>query len=457
MRAVCPAVAAVLVSASVLFAQPAVPGAIPAPKSLPAPTPLPPIPQVPAAELPAAAPEPVLPGGTEVSQPLQPSTPPPPEPKPEVSHPTPPKPCPPPGPLGSDWDNLELLIWWPKAQPVPPLVVGTRPGTSPLPVNPHPITAIGGRAVGNPDFEGGRFTLGWPVTNDQTVGIEGTYFFLGTRTIGETVSSLPGSPYRSLGMPYLNPLTGAPDTVVVARPGLSDAFIDVSTTSRLQGAEMNLVANLAATQSVKVNALAGYRYFQLQEGLRVEQRWLQYPAADGYKTFGMIADQFDTANRFNGGQVGMSVDLRRGSFFVEMVGKVALGSNFEVVKTDGATHLITANYPVPLYRSFQGGVYALPSNLGRVTNSAFAVLPEALIKFGFRLNERGRFYVGYNFLYLSDAVRPGDQIDRTLNPTQIPLLNPGGGQVASVDRPRLVVNRTDFWVQGVVIGLETRY
>jgi hypothetical protein len=65
-------------------------------------------------------------------------------------------------------------------------------------------------------------------------------------------------------------------------------------------------------------------------------------------------------------------------------------------------------------------------------------------------------YLGYSFIYLSDAVRPGDQVDHTLSPGQVPLVN-GLGPALNADRPARVVNRTDFWTQGLVIGLEARY
>ena len=102
-----------------------------------------------------------------------------------------------------------------------------------------------------------------------------------------------------------------------------------------------------------------------------------------------------------------------------------------------------------------GGVLALPSNIGRTTENAFAVVPEGTFKIGLKLGDSGRFYVGYNFIYLSDAVRPGDQVDRTIAAVADPISQSGGGLVA--DRPRALFNRSDFWAQGLIIGLETRY
>jgi hypothetical protein len=108
-------------------------------------------------------------------------------------------------------------------------------------------------------------------------------------------------------------------------------------------------------------------------------------------------------------------------------------------------------------RAYGGsGLYVQPSNAGRSSRGVFALLPEGTIKFGFRLGDAGRVYVGYSFLYLTDAVRPGDQVDRTLSPGQIPLVN-GAGPGSGSDRPWRMLNRSDFWTQGLVIGLETRY
>lgn len=428
---------------------------------------LPPVP--PPNALPAADPhsDPVgLPGGTDVSKPLQPvvippetqpaSVPPPPLP-PNITQPLGERDPRPGQVLGNWWDSDEFLLWWPKAQPVPALVTGSR-GAAPVLGRPETTLIVGSRAIDNQDIAGYRLAHGFSLNQEDTVGFEGRYFFLGTRTLSEAVTDLGGGRSQSIGLPYQNALTGQNDVLQVARPGQSSALVTVSTSDRVQGAEANLVANLYAAEGVKLHAITGYRFFQANEGLRVEQRWLQYPTSESnyYKTFGMIADQFDGRNEFHGGQLGLMADLHRGMFFVEITGKAALGTNFEVVRIDGATHLITAASPVPLLQSFPGGVYAQPSNIGRYTRSVLAVVPEGTFKVGLKLGDRGRFFVGYNFLYLSDMVRPGDQIDRTLNPSQIPLLS-RGGPVVGPDRPAPIINHTDFWVQGLVIGLEGRF
>ena len=425
------------------------------------------VPAIPPAPLASMLPpaDQILPGGASVSQPLQPVDLPP-----SATLPAPietPTPSVRPADISRDaktgkvlgnwWDNDELLIWWPKAHSLPPLVTGSR-GAYPV-LGPSTTTLlVGNRSIDSQDVAGYRLTLGWSLNTEDTVGFEGRYFFLGTRTLSSSVTDLGNDRTRSIGLPFLNAVTGREDVLALAKPEQSSALVSVSTSTRVQGAEANVIGNLYASGGLKIHAIAGYRFFQVNEGLRVESQWLQYPTPESanFKTLGMIADQIDAHNEFHGGQVGLMADVHRGMFYFEFTGKAAFGTNFEMVRLDGATHLITAASPVPLLQSYHGGVYTQGSNIGQYTRSVFAVVPEGTFKVGLKMGECGRFYVGYNFLYISDAVRPGDQVDRTLNPMQIPLV--GRGQTfTGPERPTPLLTRTDFWTQGLVIGFEARF
>ncbi len=450
------AVIAFAFAAGAAVAQPVAPSVHPPRAShvgTPEPAPLPPGHAIPN-PLPLGGPEPaLLPGGKDVSQPLQAVGPLPAEPKepkpkapaaddvPEAKAIPPEKPR---GPLGPGWDALELLYWWPTRQPVQPLAIGTRGGTSSV--------LLGGQSLDSQPSAGGRFALGWTTTTDETAGLEIVYFFLGTRTFRQNVRSFAGGTATTFGLPYTNAATGASEILTLARPGVADSSLTVSTAVRVQGWEVNSVANVLNEKHIKLNALIGWRYFQVHEGLRLEQAQYRYTGAGGVIR---TADQFDAHNRFHGGQLGLHADMRRGIVFCEMTAKVAFGQTYEVVKNEGMT-LFQPNIGGPVTQQFGGsGLYVQPSSLGRTANGVFAVVPEGTFKFGFRLGDSGRVYVGYSFIYLSDAVRPGDQIDRTLNPAQIPLVN-GTGPIAG-DRPSRLFNRSDFWAQGLIIGLETRY
>jgi hypothetical protein len=54
------------------------------------------------------------------------------------------------------------------------------------------------------------------------------------------------------------------------------------------------------------------------------------------------------------------------------------------------------------------------------------VVPEVGVKVGYQVTPHLRAQVGYDFLYWSDVVRPGSQIDPLINTNLIPPATPGG-------------------------------
>jgi hypothetical protein len=86
----------------------------------------------------------------------------------------------------------------------------------------------------------------------------------------------------------------------------------------------------------------------------------------------------------------------------------------------------------------------------------FSVIPEAGLTLGYQVSRCLRVNLGYNVLYWSNVVRPGEQIDTVLDTNQIPNF-PGPATPAVVQRPRVPFNETNLWVQGITAGLEVRW
>jgi hypothetical protein len=63
-----------------------------------------------------------------------------------------------------------------------------------------------------------------------------------------------------------------------------------------------------------------------------------------------------------------------------------------------------------------------------------------------------RFFAGYDVIYISNVVRPGDQIDTTLNFTSNPVINGVGTTLTGPARPAPQFNGSSFWAQGVKLG-----
>lgn len=340
-------------------------------------------------------------------------------------------------PIANSWLTGEAVLWWPKGAPLPPLVTASRGAAPPRFGGPNTTLLVGG-AADSPESVGGRFGYGFSVNEQGTAGLGATYFFLGTRVRRELFGDAPG---RTFGRPVIDPATGAETVLPVSAPGGPRGSVGVATSTRAMGWEANGLFNLVNGPQARINAVVGYRYFQVNEGLAVTQLAVVPGGSMN------VADQFDTRNRFHGAQLGLTADVVHGGLFLELTGKIALGQSTGLVAVRGLTTGPGGALPV--------GVLAQATNSGHFNQSSLAVLPEGTVRLGFRFENRSRIYVGYNLLYLSEAVRPGEQIDRAVDVAN--LTHFGTGVAVASDRPSLPFLRSDFWVQGVVIGLEYRY
>jgi hypothetical protein len=141
------------------------------------------------------------------------------------------------------------------------------------------------------------------------------------------------------------------------------------------------------------------------------------------------------------GQIGAQADWLCGNLRVSVLGKVGLGGNDETVKISGTT---VNTDPINGTVVAPGGYFSGPSNLGTHHGSDFIFVPELGVSLGYQIAQNVTVSVGYNLLWLSNVVRPGDQIDRVVT-------------FQTNDRPGVLFKTTDFWAQGINVGLQFKY
>jgi hypothetical protein len=344
------------------------------------------------------------------------------------------------------YGSLDFLFWWVKSQPVPPLVTT---GTTGVLGDPTTQVLLGNHlSYDNQERLGARFNLGWWLTPQQDVGIEVGGFWLAERDPSVTLSA------PLLARPFVNALTGKEAAFPVASPGTLSGAIRVSSLSRLWGGESNVRYELLRGDCFHLDLLTGFRYLELDEALHLDPTSTvagNTPMSGG--TIVTSADRFGTRNQFYGGQLGAETEVHWGRFFLDLWGKVALGDMHETVNINGATLVVPATGS---RRALPGGFLALPTNSGHSNRDDFQAFPELGINVGYQLTYHLRLYAGYTILYLSEVARPGDQIDRVVNPTQVSGLA-GAGTLVGVPRPMPLNRESEFWAQGINLGIELRY
>jgi hypothetical protein len=366
------------------------------------------------------------------------------------------------------WARVEYLLWWLKNAPLPvPLVTTGDPhvGFDPNHLNTvntagaigQPGTQIlfGDKSIRSQAYSGTRLTLGGWVDEEESFGGEGSGFVLERRTKRFVVGSdSAGNP--PLYFPIFSAIGGAERGIPIADPLRSfSGNVIVNSTLQLWGAECNGIFTMIHNPGLELTLLAGFRYADLRENLQIYNTTTDL-------IFGNVTnltDSFDTINQFFGGQIGSRLAVQRDRCYLDLTGKVALGATHQVVNIQGDISQVGPNPLVPPgLGTFPGGLFTQSSNIGKRNADRFTVLPSLEVKLSYEINEQTRVFVGYDVMYWDQVVRPGNQINHDVNLTQNAVLDPSGvGKLVGPAQPAPLFKRSDFWAQGISVGLEFRH
>lgn len=348
------------------------------------------------------------------------------------------------GPAPGFFGSAEYLMWWFRNDRVPPLLTGGGvPGSPGYQV-----------FVDNLDFadrfrSGGRVTFGYRFESDPQLGVEANYFFFAGRRDAATMSS-GGDPI--LARPYIDAVSGQSAVTFVAFPDMASGAVTITTSTKLQGAEVNFAAaGLDFSDAYRARVFAGFRFLRLDDLLRIDE---QFQVAPNVPNFGGSAvslyDEFGMVNRFYGGQIGFEAARRFGALSIDLRGKFAFGQMQQKATINGATTVTNNGSTV----QYVGGLLALATNIGGYGQNEFAFVPEVDVNFALSLTPRARLLFGYSFLWISTVARAGEQIDPVVNPRYFPILSSGPPTPL---RPAFQFHDTSFWAQGLNFGLELTF
>ena len=365
---------------------------------------------------------------------------------------------------GRNWVSAELLLWWNSSTQVPALVTTSSPQFNGI-VGQGDTRVLLGGTFGDTFHVGGRVGAGHWFDDNQCRGVEGRLFWVAPAT---TTFSASSPPFPLLARPFFNTNPGVmtpnvglgSSAEVIAGPGVATGNVIASFKSTVWGAEANYRRFLACHGCARLDLLVGYRYLDVREDLSITESFTRVPGSDltvGIPAqMGVISDRFRTENHFHGGQIGLAGSLQRGRWSLDGRSTIAFGTVFQSAEISGVQML---TFPNGTVQTAAGGLLAVPgANIGRWTQDRFAVVPEVGLNVGYQLTSHMKVFVGYNFLYLSSAVRPGDVIDPNIDAARVPNLLPGGaGSPVVPVRPIAHLNTSGYFIQGINFGLIYRW
>jgi len=375
---------------------------------------------------------------------------------------------------GGLWVRGDYHLWWTSGPHLPPLVTASPPDTprDEAGVLGFPNTSIlfGGRDVHEDARSGARITLGFWHDCRRIWGLEGDFWDMA----GEwTAFTATGDGEPILARPFCDIQTARQNAKLVSFPDVLAGTVSVRTNDHFRSAGIWLLRNLSCCEGGcidaydcgscggdkcggcqtapychRVDLLAGYRYYRFEDRLAVREQLVAIDPIFEGTTFD-IHDRFRADNEFHGGEFGLRSRFHYGCWSLEILAKLALGNNHQVVVINGSTTTAIPNL-VPITEP--GGLLAGRTNLGRFEVDQFTLVPQLGVELGCQLTRRLRGYVGYNLLYWAHLQRAADQIDFEVDQRNTPPLQAGG---TTHPEPQLFSN--DFWAQGLNFGLECRF
>jgi hypothetical protein len=346
------------------------------------------------------------------------------------------------------WGRAEYLLWATPGMHVPVLAT-TGAAADPLPaaIGQPGTDALFGNTFLNDGFRsGGRLTLGAWLDRRGCRGVDVSYLTLGSE---ETVLSASSEGFAVFGRPFFNTATNNQDARLIASTGNVAGSLEILAETEFDSWEVLYRRAYAGPRNVNFDFVLGYRLAELEDVLRIAESTRSLSGPTTGTSFDLV-DRFDTRTTFHGGEAGIVLQGRENPCWSwEAVAKVALGaSNYrggvfgQTATQDGVGNVSTV----------EGGLLAQDTNIGTHRWDEFAMIGEAGIALRRELRCGWAASLGYSVIYWSDVARAGEQIDTTVNPTQIPP-----GSLTGPARPAFPFRTTDFWAQGLRLELEYNY
>jgi hypothetical protein len=402
------------------------------------------------------------------------------------------------------WASADFLVWNIRSAPLPPLaaavpfgllqvttqnvientqgqVIGLQPPTTTLTDFrlASTSTLAGGNSVDLGEQFGARFTVGAWLDPEESLGLEGTAFYITRRTDGFSSTTGNSINQSTFALPATTDVFVQTTTITQTTPPLvtttntltnsftafivrqaTNAVVGTASTE-MWGAELN--ARCASPSLGAVSGLVGFRYLDFRENLQIhDSTQLFLPA--GFTDTNQLgqplntnlpanltfttADAIRTRNQFYGGQIGLDLDMLVGRFLADIRAKAALGVMHETVNIFGASSLPDGTLAA-------GGLLSSPLDQGSHSRNQIAFVPEINVKLGYQITPGLRAYVGYDFLWLSEVVRPGEQTG--ISTSGVTAAVAGTTQQITVNQPSFRFKTSDVTINGFNVGMEFRY
>lgn len=341
------------------------------------------------------------------------------------------------------WARFDVLLWWKQGRDYPPIVTTdpTTESSTTAGILPDARILFGDSRVASNMTVGGRVDWGFYTDPRQCVGFGNRFFGISKDASNFHVNS---SDEPVLAIPFRDIAAGANDALLVAYPGLRSGEINVAGTGSVLGNDVYARFLLCRDNICRLDFITGWNYTRVADQMQINSRSTVTEIGGNIPvgTVSTTVDQFIATNNFNGGILGLEWQRDCGVWQSRVLTRVSLGSMHEDININGSSTVAVPNQtPV----TSAGGVFTRTSNIGRQSRNEFTAISEFGYTLAYRFAPNTQLTMGYTLMYFNDILTAGSAID--------PTIGTAGGNT----RPQFTFQHSDFWVQGLNLGLTREF
>lgn len=259
-----------------------------------------------------------------------------------------------------------------------------------------------------------------------------------------------------LARPFYDTLLVTENSRLLASLGQFSGSFNSEFTTFYWNADFGSVMRVYEASDWSLEHLIGFRYFNIEDTLRMTDQSTALPGGVLFYrgapvlTPGAsvsVMDYYSMINRWYGGTAGLRINYNPGRFSASFQFRMGVGANLQSLSSDGTTTLTaggTSQVSAP-------GLSTAAFSPGNYTSTQLSLAPEINLRLGYHITQRIAVTAGYQYLYMSNVARLGDQVSRNINPAVIPS-SQFFSNSATTNRD-ISIRQSDFWLHGFTAGL----
>ncbi|MDX1947803.1 MAG: BBP7 family outer membrane beta-barrel protein [Pirellulaceae bacterium] len=344
------------------------------------------------------------------------------------------------------WVRSEVLIWWQQGRDLPPLVTSdpVTEDSDTAGILPGADILFGGERTAGTMTPGGRLDIGTFLDPGQCWGIGNRFWGTGRDSSGLQISDVDNP---VLAIPFFNVAQNQNDALLVAYPGLRSGSIDVRNSANIYGNDVYARILFCRGPCGRIDLITGYNFTRMNDELQLRSvsTFTQASGSIPQGTTLNTYDRFATRNVFHGGILGLSGTYDSGCCWtVNGLARISVGNVGQRAVVRGSRIL---SVPGQNSTTDSSGLFADDTNSGTFDRNDWTAISELGINLGYKIAPCTQVTIGYSLIYWNDVVRAADQVDTRIG------TNTATGEIS----PQFHFNRSDFWVQGLNLGLTCEF